>query len=434
VPREVSSPSDGELLPAASRGRAGGIGLAGALAWRNLWRNRMRTSLAAGGIAFAVLLIVAAYSLQGGAMGAMADNATRLLSGHVQIQNPAYADDPSLRNLVPDATAVARALAHVPGVTAVAQRAVGFVLVSVGERSFGAQIMGVDPKTEPMISTLPSEIVEGRYIGAPSEAVVGATMAHNLGIKVGDPIVVLGTKLDGGVAALSLDVVGIIESGAVDLDRTLVQMQLNAFQDEFGLGDQVHMVVARVTDFENVAKMLPAIDAAIAPLGIHSVALPWQQLMPEVSQTIELKHASSLVMLALIAVLVTFSIFNSFMMTVFERTREFGMLLAIGMRPAGIIGVLQVEAAWLALLGAAIGLALAGALMTLTHHVGIPIGEVAASLARRIHMPDRIYPAVDVGSMVLAPLLMLGATQLAALVPALRIRKLVPIEALRVRA
>ena len=434
MPRELSNAGARALLPTASRGRAGGIGLAGALAWRNLWRNRMRTSLTAGGIAFAVLLIVAAYSLQGGAMGAMADNATRLLSGHVQIQNPAYADDPSLRNLVPDATAVARALAHVPGVTAVAQRAVGFVLVSVGERSFGAQIMGVDPQAEPLVSTLPSGIVEGRYIEAPSEAVVGAAMAHNLGIKVGDPIVVLGTKLDGGVAALSLDVVGIVESGAVDLDRTLVQMQLNAFQDEFGLGDRAHMVVARVTDFEDVARLLPAIEAAIAPLGTHSVALPWQQLMPEVSQTMELKHAGSLVMLALIAVLVTFSIFNSFMMTVFERTREFGMLLAIGMRPAGIIGVLQIEAAWLALLGAAIGLALAGALMTLTHHVGIPIGEVAASLARRIHMPDRIYPAVNVGSMLLAPLLMLGATQLAALVPALRIRRLVPIEALRVRA
>jgi putative ABC transport system permease protein len=434
VPRELSNAGSAALLPTASRGRAGGIGLAGALAWRNLWRNRMRTSLTAGGIAFAVLLIVAAYSFQGGAMGAMADNATRLLSGHVQIQNPAYADDPSLRNLVPDATAVARALAGVPGVTAVAQRAVGFVLVSVGERSFGAQIIGVDPQTEPLVSTLPSGIVEGRYIESPSEAVVGAAMAHNLGIKIGDPIVVLGTKLDGSVAALSLDVVGIIESGSVELDRTLVQMQLNAFQEEFGLGDQVHMVVARVTDFENVTAMLPAIERAIAALGTHSVALPWQQLMPEVSQTIELKHAGSLVMLALIAVLVTFSIFNSFMMTVFERTREFGMLLAIGMRPAGIIGVLQIEAAWLALLGAAIGLALAGALMTLTHHIGIPIGEVAGALARRIHIPDRIYPAVNVGSMLLAPLLMLGATQLAALFPALRIRTLVPIEALRVRA
>ena len=81
--------------------RAGGLGLSGALAWRNLWRNRLRTTLTAGGIAFAVTLIVAAYSLQGGAMDAMADHATQLLTGHLQVQNPAYADDPSLRQLVP---------------------------------------------------------------------------------------------------------------------------------------------------------------------------------------------------------------------------------------------------------------------------------------------------------------------------------------------
>jgi ABC-type lipoprotein release transport system permease subunit len=105
VPRDASATqvADSALLRVR---RAGGIGLSGALAWRNLWRNRLRTTLTACGIAFAVMLIVAAYSLQGGAMGAMADNATRLLTGHLQIQNPAYADDASLRNLVPDATAV----------------------------------------------------------------------------------------------------------------------------------------------------------------------------------------------------------------------------------------------------------------------------------------------------------------------------------------
>ena len=173
-------------------------------------------------------------------------------------------------------------------------------------------------------------------------------------------------------------------------------MQLAAFQDEFGLGDQVHMVVARVSDFEHVGATLPAVDAAIAPLGTASVALPWQRLMPEVAQTMQLKRASSLVMLSLVAVLVTFSIFNSFMMTVFERTREFGMLLAIGMRPAGIIGVLQIEAAWLALLGAGIGLVIGGAVMTATQHVGIPLGQMAGELARRFHLPDRIYPPLNV--------------------------------------
>jgi putative ABC transport system permease protein len=433
VPHEISGASVALPMPLPAP-RAGGVGLNAALAWRNLWRNRLRTVLTAGGVAFAVMLIVAAYSLQNGAMGAMADNATRLLSGHLQIQNPAYAADPSLRNVVPDATAVARALAKVPGVTAVAQRAVGFALVSVGERSYGAQITGVEPSAEASVSSLPDMVVEGRYIEGPTDAVVGAVMAHNLGIGVGDEFVVLGSKLDGGVAALTLTAVGIVQSGSAELDRALVQIQLAAFQDEFGLADQVHMVVARVADFERVRDLVPAVDAAIAPLGTNSVALPWQQLMPEVAQTIQLKRASSFVMLALVAVLVTFSIFNSFMMTVFERTREFGMLLAIGMRPVGIIGVLQIEAAWLALLGAAIGLTVGGALMVVTQHVGIPIGQMAEEVARRYHMPDRIYPALDVGTMVLAPVLMLVATQMAALIPALRIRRLVPVDALRVGA
>jgi ABC-type lipoprotein release transport system permease subunit len=399
-----------------------------------LWRNRLRTTLTACGIAFAVMLIVAAYSLQGGAMSAMADNATQLLTGHLQIQNPAYADDPSMRNLVPDATAVARALKNVPGVTAVAQRAVGFALVSVGERSYGAQVMGVDPQAEPSVSSLAHRVVKGRYLAGPNDALVGAVLARNLGIGVGDEFVVLGSKLDGSVAALSLHVTGIVESGSAELDRALVQVQLAAFQDEFGLGDQVHMVVARVADFERVAEWLPAVEAAIVPLGIGSVVLPWQQLMPEVAQTIQLKRAGSLVMLSLIAILVTFSIFNSFMMTVFERTREFGMLLAIGMRPSRIVGVLQIEAAWLALLGAAVGLVLGGALMTVTQHVGIPLGQMAGELARQFHLPDRIYPPLNVGAMLLAPLLMLLATQLAALIPALRIRRLVPVDALRVGA
>jgi ABC-type lipoprotein release transport system permease subunit len=139
-------------------------------------------------------------------------------------------------------------------------------------------------------------------------------------------------------------------------------------------------------------------------------------------------------MFGLIVLLVTFSVFNSFMMTVFERTREFGMLLAIGMRPRGIIGVLLLEAAWLSILGAGVGLTVGGALIALLGHVGIPLGEMAGEMMRRYHLPDRIYPELDVGTLIFAPILMLCATQFAALIPALRIRALVPVDALRLGA
>ena len=162
--------------------------------------------------------------------------------------------------------------------------------------------------------------------------------------------------------------------------------------------------------------------------------LSWQRTLPELAQTTELKRAASALLFGLVALLVTFSVFNSFMMTVFERTREFGMLLAVGMRPAGIIGVLQLEALWIAVLGTGIGVVLGGALITFVGHVGIPLDEAVGSMLRRYHLPDRIYPELDTATFVLVPILMIVATQLAALIPAWRIRALDPAEALRVKA
>ena len=427
-------PSDAVALRALRVERAAGIGLIGAIAWRNLWRNRQRTWLSVGGIAFAVMLILAARSAQISMMGAMLDNATRLLTGHLQVQNDEYADEPSLRHTIDSATEIARAVAAAPAVNAVAQRAVAFALVSVGDRSYGAEVFGVDAAAERSISSLPDMVTEGHWLTAPTDAVLGSLMARNLGAQLGDEVVVLGSSLDGGVAALSLTVAGIVETGTAELDRALIDVPLATFQDAFGLGDRAHLIVARVDDFMHVEAAIPGIRQNIAPLSSNLAVLSWRALLPELVQTVELKGVSSGVMFALIAFLVTFSVFNTFMMTVFERTREFGMLLAIGMRGGSIVGMLQIEAAWLALLGAAIGVALASLIIGWLGHTGIPLGDIAGEMLRRYHMPDRIFPHIDSAALYGVPLLMLFATQFAALIPSLRVRALTPAAALRVGA
>jgi putative ABC transport system permease protein len=427
-------PSEVAPLPTARSVRAAGVGLIGAIAWRNLWRNRQRTWLSVGGIAFAVMLILAARSAQISTMSAMLDNATRLLTGHLQVQNVRYADEPSLRHVIPDATAVARALAASPHVIAVAQRAVAFALVSVGDRSYGAEVFGVDADAERSISSLPDMVTEGHWLVGPTDAVLGSLMARNLGAGVGDEVVVLGSSIDGGVAALSLTVAGIVETGTAELDRALIDVPLATFQDAFGLGDGAHVIVARVDDFMRVDAAMSGVVRAVTPFSPDVAVLSWRELLPELVQTVELKGISSGVMFALIAFLVTFSVFNTFMMTVFERTREFGMLLAIGMRGGSIVGMLQIEAAWLALLGGAIGVVLAGLLIGWLGRTGIPLGEMAGEMLRRYHMPDRVFPQIDALALYGVPLLMLLATQLAALIPSLRVRALTPVAALRVGA
>lgn len=398
--------------------------LLAAIAWRNLWRNTRRTWLTSGGVAFAVFLVVIARSFQDGSFDVMIDNATGMLTGHAQIQNVAFADDPSLRNTVTDASRIARRIAGDPNVAAVAQRGLAFALVSVGERSFGAQVMGVEPDAERVISTLPALVREGTYLEKADDVVIGAALARNLGAHVGDEIVVLGTAKDGSIAAFAGDIAGIIDTGIAEVERGLLQIPLPQFQAAFGLGDEAHAIVVRVHG-------LDAVDAVNTDgLGDELDYLPWQRLMPEIDQTVELKRVGTRVIFGLVTLLVTFSVFNTFIMLVYERVREFGMLLAVGMRPRAIVAMLELEAVWLAVVGVGLGLLVSTALVLAVAQVGIPLPDVGEVL-RQYHLPDRIFPSLSTSAMVEGAVLMCIAVPLAGLLPALRIVRLAPVTALR---
>jgi putative ABC transport system permease protein len=399
----------------------------GRLAWRNLWRNRRRTWLTAGGIGFAVWMLVFVQSLQEGTYGTMVDNTARLGVGHLQIQHPAFQDDPQLEHLLDGASERLRRVEADRAVSAVLPRAQSFALASAGERSYGALVIGVDAARERAASSLVRFTVAGRYLEAPGEAFLGSVLARNLGVAVGDEVVFLGTALEGGVAAGVARVVGIFESGQTELDRSLLQVPLDDFREAWGLTqDQLHALVVllhRAADTERVAARLAAPDHAVPT---------WKALMPEARQTIDLKVVSARLMFALVAVIVTFSVVNTFMMTVFERTPEFGMLMALGMRPRGIVVQLRIEAFWMCALGVGIGLAVGAVAVGALSRTGLPLPGDASEILARFNL-DRVYPAFSAEGAWTAVVVMLLGTQLAVWIPALRIRRLRPVDALRAR-
>lgn len=425
------------LAPPRSRGSrrpgSGAVSQALRIGWRNLWRNRRRTLLTSGGIAFAVLLVVSSMCLQFGSYAAMEDTATSLLAGHLQIVNPAYLDDGGLDDALRDAPALTAVLERQPGVRAVAPRTEAFVLASVGRRSFGAQVLGVDPERERQVVTLHRRVTEGRYLEAADEAVVGAALARNLGAAVGDEVVLLGSGRRGGVAAMVVRISGIVSAGIPELDRALLLVRIDAMRDAFDLGDDAHTLVVRTDDpgrVQSVADTLAERLSGAAPILVRT----WHEVMPELYQAIEIDRRSGQVFYWIIMIIVAFSVVNTFIMTVFERTREFGMLMAIGMRPARILVMLQCEALCLWLVGAGFGLALALALNLLLAGTGVPLGDAVEQLAQQMYMPSRIYPDITFGALATAPLVMLAGAQLAALLPGLRIRRLQVVDALRVAA
>ena len=425
------------ILPATSApAQKGGRGLFAVIAWRNLWRNPRRTWLTAGGIAFGIAIVVFIMSFQAGMYDAMIDLASRFGSGHVQVQHPGYFDDPRIRNTMPGGTELTRRLAALPEVAAAAPRAEAFALVSATgesgeERSFGAQVIGVEPALEPGVSSFAKSLIAGDYLATADDVAVGAGVARNLNLAVGDEVVVLGTGREGSMAALALNVGGIFETGIPNVDRAIVMMQLAVMQDGFDLGGDVHRVVLRAASIPAAPALAAAVREELAGAGLAT--LEWPELMPDMEQSVRLDTLMGDVMFGVLLILVTFTIVNALVMTVFERTREFGMLLAIGMRPAGVMAMLQLEALAMWALGAAIGVGVVLAPVLYLQAFGFSLDGVAVELADSMNfpLPERLYAALDARALSLSPAVLGVATLAAAFFASLRLRSMRPVDALR---
>jgi ABC-type lipoprotein release transport system permease subunit len=402
------------------------------LAWRNLWRNKRRTWLTASAIAFVTVLMVFLITLQLGSYDLMVDSSLRIFTSQMQVQRAGYLDKPQIRTIIPNARALAQRLRASPvlAATGVATRAHGFALASSGTRSFGVQVIGAEPEFEPRVSTIPRLMKSGRYLSGPNaqEAVLGSALAHNLNIAVGGELTLLGSAMDGSVAATIVPVVGIFESGMRDLDRVLVELPLQTFQEVFGMEQGAHAIALLAPDL----KQLPAIHAEVArllPADSGLVVLDWERLIPGLKQLIQADWTTAWFTYTALIVVVTFSILNTFIMSVLERTREFGVMLALGATPMRIGLLVFTETALLTLVGLAIGIGLGLAVAGYFSVYGFTYPGLK-ELMGQYGLPGLIYPKLSMVSVLLGPSVILAFILVAALFPALRIRRLEAVEAI----
>ncbi|MDX1408337.1 MAG: hypothetical protein R3330_09390, partial [Saprospiraceae bacterium] len=173
------------------------------LAWRNLWRHPRRTYLTLGAMVFSNVILVFMIGLQLASYDLMINNTLRAFSGHLQIQAEGYLDRPQMHRTIPDGVALAQRVRDATNRQSIAARAFGFALASSQERSYGVQVVGVQPGAEPLVSTLPGLIKQGTYLTAEHDqhVVVGRVLARNLKVGIGDELTLLGSGRDGSFAA-----------------------------------------------------------------------------------------------------------------------------------------------------------------------------------------------------------------------------------------
>ena len=403
------------------------------IAWRNLWRNRRRTWLTAGGISFAIFLVVSAMSLQLGQYDVMIENATSMMVGHIQLQDERYIEERHFEDTVPEASQLISILSREPKIASIAPRVELFALASVGERSFGVQVFGVDWEAERNTVSFLKFVKTGRIPVADHETIIGSTLARNLGVSIGDEIILLGAAKRAGVGAMAVTIVGLFETNFPEIDRNMVWVSLGGVREGFGLGDEFHSLIIRTFDVSNSLEVRNALEKKLASHDPRSnvVIRDWPEIMPEINQMIDIDRLSAEIMYLLLELIVVFSVINSFIIIVFERTKEFGMLIAIGMKPKDILWLVQWEAFFGWVIGMVVGVSLSWLLILWLTRTGIPLPSDLQELAAQMFMPSRIYPAFSTEAIFTAPLILLVGTQFAAFISSIRILYMRPIEVLR---
>jgi len=402
------------------------------LAWRNLWRQPRRTWLTTGAMVFSNTLLVFMISLQFGMYELMIDNTLQVFTGHIQVQAPGYKDDQKMRQAVPEILPLATRLRDEFDLETIAARGWAFGLASSDERSYGIGIFGVEPDYEPGVSSIPGLIKEGRFLEDYDETgiVIGAVLARNLRVGIGDELTLLGSGRDGSFAAAVVNVVGIFESGIPDIDRNFAEMPLGLFQDVFYMEGAGHQVVVSAETLDAAELLLPQVVESL-PADAGLVVHDWDALQPGLKQAIQADMSSAFFMYGILVILVAFSVLNTQLMSVLERTHEFGIVLSLGLRPGRLGRLVMLETALMGFMGLVIG-AITGTIFTTWFTVnGLSIPGME-EMAAMFNLPARVYPDVTFATAVAGPLIVYAFTLLAALYPALRLHRLHPVEAMRV--
>jgi putative ABC transport system permease protein len=400
------------------------------MAWRNVWRNWRRTLIALVAIALGLVFLIFMDGLIGGSRQAIYGNAVRLQGGNLQVHAPGYREKAKRLPLLPlaDAKAVVQATLAQPQVVAASRRINTGGFASSREATVPVLISGIEPEQEAPVGLLAENIVQGRYLAADDEdfVLIGRAMADRLKVGVGDRITLVGRATHEQMRRRTMTVVGIYYLGLSEVEKRMAYVSLAEAQTLFDLRDRATEVVVALESIGQEEMVVAALRAALPGYEVSS----WEDLNPELKQSMDVDQ-QFMNIFGLVALLIAgIGVLNLLLMAVFERTREIGLLAAMGLKRREIVALFLLEGTLVGLLGALIGCTLGGLLVGVVGQVGIEYagaseaGEVVALLG------DRLYPKLQVGLLVERALAVAVIAALASLYPAWQASKREPAEAL----
>jgi ABC-type lipoprotein release transport system permease subunit len=398
------------------------------MAWRNLWRAPRRTGIVLVAVAVGIAGVVLSMAIYNGMMFQMVETAIATELGHLQVHAPGFDQNPLLRFRLEDGgRAAMEALDDRPDVRAFARRVRSEGLVSSPRANAGVRVIGIDPSAESRVSTVADTVVRGAYLdGEKRRMLLGEQLAARLHVDVGSKVVLSVQDLGGDLTGEAFRVGGIFKSASGEIDRTTIFVRLSESQKLLGLEGSISELVIVAREPQDIVPLQQLLQRELGEAGVVQT---WQELRPFLVQIVELFDQTGWAMYAAVFVAMMFGIANVLLMSVFERTREIGVVLALGMQPRRIVAVVVLESLWLTLLGLALGYAVA-ALAVFALRDGIDLSLFARGLSW-MGIGSRIVPVIRSYDLVVPITVAIITAGVASLWPSLRAAGLRPAQAMR---
>jgi putative ABC transport system permease protein len=406
------------------------------MAWRNVWRNWRRTVIAGAAIALGLTLILVFDGFLGGMNEALYGNTVKLQGGHVQVHAPGFREKANRLPLLPlaDAGAAVEAALAQPGVVAVSQRIETGGMVSSREGTRSVVITGIEPEKEAPVSLVADNVVQGRWLSSTDEDVilVGSALAEKLEVTVGDRVTLVGRATHQQMRRRTMTIAGIYEIGSASIEESMVYISLLEAQTLFDLRGQATEVAMHIEQVGQESSLVETLQALLPGYEVDA----WDTLDPTTKQMMELEAQIMDVFGLIILLIAGVGILNLMLMAVFERTREIGLLAAMGLKRRETVVLFLLEGVMIGLLGALAGTVLGAAIGAYFGRVGIDwmalYGGVDMSEASDLIglMGDRLYLRLGAGVLARRALTVGLIAALASLYPAWQASRREPAEAL----
>ncbi|MDN5200016.1 FtsX-like permease family protein [Fulvivirgaceae bacterium BMA10] len=327
------------------------------LAWRNIWRNKRRTLITLASISFAVFFAAIMQSMQFGSYGRMIDNAVRFYTGFIQVHHSGYWDEKSLDKSMPERKEMIDSLRRIQSVQEVVPRLESFALASYQDKTKGTMVVGIDPEAENNLTRIKDKLIDGNFLTNEKEAVLlSEGLAEYLKIGIGDTLVMLGQGYHGASAVGKFPVEGILKFPIPDLNNQSVYMPLKTSQWFYAAEGRLTAIAFVLNNADEVEGVMQEVTAKLN-LDEYEV-MDWRSMMPELIQQIELDYVSGKIILYILYAIIGFGMFGTFLMMTSERSYEFGIMVAIGMRRFKMQLTILLEMILLGLSGVIVGIIL----------------------------------------------------------------------------